>query len=223
MLSSQRSHPRSGARCSPGSSTPTCSLPRPTSPLQPYQPHAVRQPQPLATASSSPHTTKTSARRSTRSSTTTTCQALPGDLFTAVGAVALGLPATVIIDEALDTARPRVNDITNATTYGGVRLFVARPKDGGQHGAGGEAQAAPGTGDAGDVRQAVRRPGVVLIHQILGLQRREVELAVEVAQQEGVVAVAPDTFKVRQGGGAGGGAGRSLDVGAPNCLPCRPA
>lgn len=109
--------------------------------------------------------------------------------------MALGLPATVIIDEALDTASPRVNDITNATTTGGVRLFVARPKDGGKLDAGGEAQAPSAAGTAGAVQQGVRRPGVVLIHQILGLQRREVELALELAEQEGVVAVAPDTFK----------------------------
>ncbi|PNW85644.1 hypothetical protein CHLRE_03g196200v5 [Chlamydomonas reinhardtii] len=40
-----------------------------------------------------------------------------------------------------------------------------------------------------------KRPAVILIHQILGLQRREADLAAALAAQEGVVAVAPDCFQ----------------------------
>ncbi|KAG2498111.1 hypothetical protein HYH03_003869 [Edaphochlamys debaryana] len=97
--------------------------------------------------------------------------------ITTAGAVLLGLPASVALDELLDTLSPRVDCLANSTTAGGVKLFVARPPSGG---------AAPAGG---------KRPGVILIHQILGLQQRECDLATALAAEEGVVAVAPDTFK----------------------------
>ncbi|KAG2433537.1 hypothetical protein HYH02_012654 [Chlamydomonas schloesseri] len=95
----------------------------------------------------------------------------------AAAALVLGLPASVLIDEALDTASPRVNSIANENAKG-VRMFVARPP-------------AP----AGGSGAPTKRPAVILIHQILGLQRREADLAAALAAQEDVVAVAPDCFQ----------------------------
>eukprot|EP00198_Chlamydomonas_reinhardtii_P003794 XP_001693130.1 predicted protein [Chlamydomonas reinhardtii] len=123
----------------------------------------------------------------------------------AAAAFVLGLPASVLIDEAIDSASPRVKSIANETSANGVRMFVARPP-------------VPAGGGG-----PTKRPAVILIHQILGLQRREVrpatetegharvrdtlgtfrqlpygttaDLAAALAAQEGVVAVAPDCFQ----------------------------
>ncbi|GIL51498.1 hypothetical protein Vafri_7474 [Volvox africanus] len=101
-------------------------------------------------------------------------------------ALLLGLPASVLLDEVLDTIAPRVNAITNEESNG-VRFFVARPGMGTNT----EASSAS-TSELGTFPK--RRMAVILIHQILGLQKRESELAQALADEEGVVAVAPDTF-----------------------------
>ncbi|GLC38901.1 hypothetical protein PLESTB_000459800 [Pleodorina starrii] len=119
---------------------------------------------------------------------------------TAAAAAILGLPATVLLDELLDTISPRVNAITNVESNG-VRMFVARPSQPGPPSSGG-GTATPtarlsGASPAGSASTspAGRRPAVILIHQILGLQKRETELAQALAEEEGAVVVAPDTFR----------------------------
>ncbi|GIL86847.1 hypothetical protein Vretifemale_14978 [Volvox reticuliferus] len=119
-----------------------------------------------------------------------TCKALPLDNLpgeAVAAALVLSLPASVLLDEFLDTVVPRVNAITNEESNG-VRFFVARP------GTGTSIEASngriPESGTSPKTRTAV-----ILIHQILGLQKRETELAQALADEEGVVAVAPDTFR----------------------------
>ncbi|GLI69775.1 hypothetical protein VaNZ11_014462, partial [Volvox africanus] len=108
----------------------------------------------------------------------------PGKVVAA--ALFLGLPASVLLDEVLDTVAPRVNAVTNEESNG-VRFFVARPGTGTST----EAWSASTT-ELGTFPK--RRMAVILIHQILGLQKREADLAQALADEEGVVALAPDTF-----------------------------
>lgn len=69
---------------------------------------------------------------------------------TAVAAtIALGLPASVALDDALDKLQGRVAQITN-TDANGVRCHVARPAPG----------AAPTPGNS------TKRPAVIVIHQV---------------------------------------------------------
>ena len=63
-----------------------------------------------------------------------------------MGAVALGLPASVALDSALDSSQQRVHTTTNVDANG-VRAYVARP-------------ASSATG-------SVKRPAVIVIHQVL--------------------------------------------------------
>lgn len=86
-------------------------------------------------------------------------------------ALVLGLPASVLLDELLDTASPRVNTLTNVDANG-VRIFVARPNSSGDDGS--DAARTNIASQPHTTTRPVRLPAVILIHQILGLQRREV-------------------------------------------------
>lgn len=99
-----------------------------------------------------------------------------------VGLLAAGLissvPLSVSLDALIDRAVGRVDKLTN-TSANGVPCYVAFPE-------GVTAENIDGCG----------MPVVVMIHQIFGLQNREIELCDELARH-GYLAVAVDTFEKR--------------------------
>lgn len=108
--------------------------------------------------------------------------------------LAAALPASILVDDVLDRAIDRIGRVTNAQTENGTRMYVAQP--------------------ASSERATPKgRPAVVLIHQIFGLQQREVGLCDDLAAN-GYVSIAPDTF----GGQCSTWIPRALAIAYPRAL-----
>lgn len=109
------------------------------------------------------------------------CRRLSASVET-VGLVAAGLissvPLSISLDAVIDRAIGRVDKLAN-TSANGIDCYIAFPEGVTTENIGG-----------------CTVPVVVMIHQIFGLQAREVELCEELARQ-GYVAVAVDTFGKR--------------------------